>query len=204
MFLIAITKQEIAQSFDSVDIEELKIDNFIITSIVDNFLSKRIIEKNGFSIIESPLVSSDFNKIIFSKFSYNSIDNVFYASKSTISGRPIYYHLNPKGDFFCSTHISELRKAGVPIKENIGVLPEFFTYRIVIPPQTLYQDIKQLCSGDQFQIKPLNGKCVVQLLKSFDLPKINQNITSVKKASKEIQHLLSKSIERLSSQKEEI
>jgi asparagine synthetase B (glutamine-hydrolysing) len=97
-----------------------------------------------------------------------------------------------------------LRKAGVSIKENKDVLPEFFTYRIVMPPQTLYQDIKQLCSGDQFRIKLLNGKCVIQSVKSFDLPKINPNITSIKKASKEIQQLLSQSIEGLSSRKEEI
>lgn len=205
MFLVVITKNEITQNFDSVNIEESKINNFLITSITDNFLSKRIFEKNGFSIIESPLASSsDYNKIIFSKISYNHIENAFYISKSTISGRPIYYHLSPKGDFFCSTHISMLRKAGVPINENIDVLPEFFTYRIVMPPQTLYQNIKQLCSGDQFRIKLLNGKCVIQSVKSFDLPKINPNITSVKKASKEIQHLLSQSIERLSSKKEEI
>lgn len=205
MFFVAITKDEISQNFDSVDIEESRIDSFMITHITDNFLSKRIFGKNGFSIIESPLVTSrDTIEIIFSEFSHNSIENTFYISKSTISGRPVYYYLNPKGDFFCSTHISLLRKAGVPIKENREVLPEFFVYRIVMPPQTLYQDIKQLCNGDQFRIKLFNGKCVIQSVNSFDLPKINPNITSVKKASKEIKHLLSQSIEKLSSRKDEI
>lgn len=205
MFLVSITKDEIAQNFDSVDIEESKIDTFVFTSITDDFLSKRIFEKNGFSIIESPLIlKTDITKIIFSKFSYNTSEKTFYMSKSTISGRPIYYYLNPNNEFFCSTHISMLRKAGIPIKENIDVLPEFFTYRIVMPPQTLYQDIKQLCSGDQFQIKVINGKSVVQPVKSFNLPEKNQNITSVKGASKEIQHILSQTIESLSSRKEEI
>ena len=204
MFLVAITKDEISQNFDSVDIEESKIDAFIVTSITDNFLSKRIFEKNGFSIIESPLISSDINKIIFSKFSYNHIENVFHISKSTMSGRPIYYYLNPKGEFFCSTHISMLRSAGVPIEENTDVLPEFFTYRIVMPPQTLYQDIKQLSSGEHFRIKIVNGNCLVQPVKFFDLPEKNQNITSVQNASKEIKHLLSQSINNLSFRKEEI
>jgi len=204
MFLVAITRNEIAQNLDSVNIEESKIDNFIITVVTDNFLSKKSYEKNGFSIIESPLISSsDYSKIIFSKFSYNNIENTFYISKSTISGRPIYYHLSPKGEFFCSTHISMLRKAGVPIEENTDVLPEFFTYRIVMPPQTLYQDIKQLCSGDQFRITLLNGKCVIQPVNSFNLPKINPNITSIKKSSKELKYLLSQSIEKLSSRKKE-
>jgi asparagine synthase (glutamine-hydrolysing) len=205
MFLFAITKAEIAHNFDSVEIEESKMDTFIVTSITDNFLSKRICEKNGFSIFESPLISSsDVSKIIFSKFSYDAIENAFYISKSTISGRPIFYHLNSKGDFLCSTHISMLRKAGVPIKENIDVLPEFFTYRIVMPPRSLYKEIEQLCSGDQLRIKIFNGKCIIQPVKSFTLPTINQNITSIKNASKEIKLFLSQSIERLSSRKEEI
>jgi len=205
MFFVAITKNEIAQNFGSINIDEFKIENFVITSVIDDFLSERIFEKNGFSIIESPLVSlPDSSKIIFSKFSYNKIENSFYISKSTISGRPIYYHLNPKGDFFCSTHISMLRKAGVPINENKDVLPEFFTYRIVMPPHSLYKDIKQLCSGDQFRIKIFNGKSMIQPVKSFDLPKINQNITSVKNASKEIQYLLLQTIKSISSRKSEI
>jgi hypothetical protein len=75
MFLAAVTRDEIAQNFDSVDIEQSKMNKFIVTSITDNFLSKRIFEKNGFSIIESPLISeSDSSKIIFSKFSYNNIE----------------------------------------------------------------------------------------------------------------------------------
>lgn len=205
MFFVSITKDVIAQNFDDVDLEEFILDTKIVTTVIDNFLSKRIFEKDGFSIIESPLVSSPENsKIIFSKFSYNNVEKVFYISKSTISGRSIYTYLNSKGDFFCSTHISMLRKAGVPISENRDVLPEFFTYRIVMPPQTLYQDIKQLCSGDYIRIKFENGKCVIQHVKSFELPKINPNLTSVKIASKEIQDLLSQSIEPLSSRKEEI
>jgi asparagine synthetase B (glutamine-hydrolysing) len=97
-----------------------------------------------------------------------------------------------------------LRKAGVPIKENIDVLPEFFTYRIVMPPQTLYHNIKQMFSGDQLRIKILNGKSIVQLVNSFDLPCINKDIKSVKRETKEIHHLLSKTIERLSSEKEDV
>jgi asparagine synthase (glutamine-hydrolysing) len=205
MFFISITKDEILQNFDRVDIQESKIDKFRITSITDDFLSKRILEKNGFSIIESPLVSSlEPNKIIFSKFSYRDGENVFYLSKSTISGRPIYYHINQAGEFFCSTHISMLRKAGVPIKENTDVLPEFFTFRIVMPPETLYQNIKQLGSGDQLRVDISNGKCAIQFVETFDLSKVNTDITSARTASIEVQNLLSQSIERLSSQKEDV
>jgi len=205
MFLVTITKNEIAQNFDSDKIEESKKDNFIITSITDNVLSRRVFEKNGFSIIESPLISSsDYSKINFTKFSYNALENAFYISKNTMSGRPIYYHLHPNGDFYCSTHISMLRKTGVQIKENNSVLPEFFTYRIVMPPRTMYQDIAQLCNGDTYRIKPENGKCIIQPVKYFNVPKINKDITSIKIASKEIQQLLSQVIKSISSRREEI
>jgi asparagine synthase (glutamine-hydrolysing) len=205
MFLVSITKDEIAQNFDSKYTEESRMGSYRITTIIDNFLSKKIFEKNGFSIIESPLISStDYFKIIFSKCEYNSIENVFYITKSSISGRPIYYYVNEKGEFFCSTHISFLRRAGVPIKENTDVLPEFFTYRIVMAPNTLYKDIKQLCSGDCFRIIVSNGKCNLQSIKSFSLPEINSDISSINKASKEIKDLLSQSIIKLASIKENI
>ncbi len=204
MFFVSITKDEIAQNFDSKTVEENRIGGFILTSVTDNFLSKRIIEKNGFSIIESPINSVDTEKIIFSKFSYNQTENAFYISKPMISGRPIYYHINLKGDFFCSTQISMLRKAGVLIQENTEALPEFFTYRIVMPPRTLFFDIQQLCSGDQLRIKYLNDKFTLQIIKSFNLLNKNYHIVSIKEAAKEVKYLLSQSIERLSNRKDEV
>jgi len=205
MFFISLTKNEISQNFDAFNIEETKVNGFIYTSIIDNFLSKRVFEKNGFSIIESPLKQGpDEQKIIFSKIHYNPEKTKLSLSKSTISGRPIYYYLNSNNEFFCSTHIATLRKAGVPIKENTKALPEFFTYRIVMPPRTLFKDINQLCSGDELQISMTNEKSIIQHTKSFNIPEKNHHITSVKEATKEIQYILSQTIEHLSPQTQEI
>jgi asparagine synthase (glutamine-hydrolysing) len=204
MFLIAITKDEISQKFDSVGIEELKLNSFILTSIVDNFLSTRISEEKDYSIEESPFArSSNLHKNIFFKFNYNYLTNTFDIFKPTISGRPIYYHLNNKGEFFCSTHISMLRKAGVPINENLDVLSEFFVYRIVIPPNTLYRDIKQLCSGDHYLLKIVNEKCELKRLSSFNLPEKKQNLKSINDAVKELKRLLSQTLENLNLKKED-
>ena len=95
---------------------------------------------------------------------------VLTSQKSTISGRPIYYHINSAGEFFCSTHISLLRSAGVPIQENTDVLPEFFVYRFVMPPNTLYKDIFQLFTGDQLQIKIENNKATISGISHYIPP----------------------------------
>jgi len=159
MFLVAVTKSEIAHNFQSFNVEEFKINSFIATVVTDKFLSKCIPEPNGFSVTESPLISfPNSRNIVFSQANYDKNDNVFRIIRSTISGRPIYYHTNSRGEFFCSTHISLLRNARVPIEENAEVLPEFFIYRYVMPPNTLYKDIYHLLIGSQLQVVALNGR----------------------------------------------
>ena len=162
MFLLAITKDEIAQNFQSVKMEEFNIHGLKITIVTDKFLSDIISEPNGFSLIESPLISSPrYRDIIFSQITFDSEKDILKVFKSTISGRPVYYHFNNKGEFFCSTHINMLRYAGVSIEENSTVLPEFFVYRFVMPPQTLFKDINTLMMGNRLFIKLINNKCKI-------------------------------------------
>jgi asparagine synthetase B (glutamine-hydrolysing) len=171
MFFISITKNGVAQNFQSARIEEFNLHSSKVTVITDNFLSDFITEPDGFSIIESPLIStSDFQNSIFLKVSYDKKNDRINIFKSTISGRQIYYHINQAGEFFCSTHISLLRIAGIPIKENTDVLPEFFVYRFVMPPNTLYKDIYQLSPGDQLQIKIEHDKATISNITHYIPP----------------------------------
>jgi len=206
MFLVAITKHEIAHNFQSANVDEFKINSSIVTIVTDNFLSKFISEPNGFSIIESPLISSPkFRKIVFSQVDYNKNHNIFTIFRSTISGRAIYYYIDSKGNFFCSTHISMLRTAGVPIKENTEVLPEFFVYRCVLPPQTLFRNIKQLVAGSRLHIKLVNGKCRVVCIDKYNPPiaSINNN-KSIETISEHALALLNESIQALSPCKDRL
>lgn len=203
MFLIAITKNEISQNFQNINCEELKINPFLITVITDNFLSKYISTENGFSVIESPFLSKlDFNNIIFCQCTFNN--NSLKLTQSIISGRPIYYTINSKGDFYCSTHISLLRKAGVAIEENSNVLPEFFIYRHIMPPNTLYKNIKKILIGGQLHIDLKNDKCTVKSVSHYNLIKMNQEIKSTTKSSIKIYNYLLESIKRLEVGKDEI
>jgi len=208
MFLLAITNEEIAFTLQSqsYEINDFKIDSSVVTIVTDNFLSKFISDENGFSLIESPLLSHhNFSDIIFSQVTYTKNSNSFEILKSTISGRPIYYHIDSKGNFFCSTHISMLRKSGVLIEENTAVLPEFFYYRYVMPPATLYKNIRQLLVGSHLIIKLENGKCKIVRDEFYIPPRPNEkeagNIDSI---SNSALSLLNDSIQDLSPCKDRI
>jgi asparagine synthetase B (glutamine-hydrolysing) len=160
-------------------------------------LSDFISEADGFSVVESPLIGTpDFRNIIFSKVSYDGKSDSLSIFKSTVSGRPIYYHINPNGEFFCSTHISLLRSAGVPIAENVDVLPEFFVFRFVMSPNTLYKDIFQLCSGDHLQLKIENNKVMLSRILNYTPPEPN-NKDNINVIIEQTLNLLNKSIKIL-------
>ena len=71
---------------------------------------------------------------------------------SNMFGLPLYYTVDKHGRFFCATHISLLKSAGVEIAENRDVLPEFFVYRCVMPPHTLYKDIRRILHAGSIEL----------------------------------------------------
>ena len=99
--------------------------------------------------------------------------------RSTMAGRPVYYHLNRDGELFCSSHISTLRKVGVPIEENGEVLPEFFVYRYVMPPRTLFKNIYQVHTGGHVWLKHRNGRYETAKVDRY-YPPIPENGNSTK------------------------
>jgi asparagine synthetase B (glutamine-hydrolysing) len=194
MFFVALTKKGITWKSSTGIIEEFPVHSWKATVVTDRFLSEYFPEKNGFSIIESPLISTpDPHSAIFSKVTYDTTKDSLTIFKSTISGRPIYYHVTPNGEFFCSTHISLLRAAGVPIEENRDVLPEFFVFRFVIPPNTLYKNTYQLFSGDQLTIRLKNEKYRIFDIKQF-IPLKPERTNDIDTLSKHALSFLNKSI----------
>ncbi len=181
MFLLAITNSDITDRMGSYHLEEFRIHSARLTIIFDDFLSKVIPNDDGFSVIESPLVAyQDPEEIVLSQVKYIKEKGILEIHKPLISGRPIYYHLDPKGNFYCSTHISMLRQAGVNILENTLALPEFLAFRYVMAPQTLYKEIQELAVGSQLNIRIDNGKCIIESITDFDPPEINANLCLVK------------------------
>jgi asparagine synthase (glutamine-hydrolysing) len=71
---------------------------------------------------------------------------------SSMLGLPLYYTVDRRGDFYCSTHIKLLREVGVEIAENRDALPEFFIYRCVMPPTTLYKGIRRILHAGSVEL----------------------------------------------------
>jgi asparagine synthetase B (glutamine-hydrolysing) len=206
MFLLAITKEGISQNFNSMKVEEFNIHSLKVTIIIDKFLSEYMSEPDGFTILESPLISSfNIRDIIFSQITYQKNKETLAVDKPHSSGRPVYYHINHHGEFFCSTHISMLRTAGVPIIENTSALPEFFIYRYVMPPKTLYKNINQLTSGCKLLIKLISGKWkIVNEIQYNPFSTTNQDVNSTDIVAKDAINLLEDSLKKLLPKKERL
>lgn len=204
MFLISFTKDGIAQNFQSGTTEEFPLHSWKVTILTDSFLSEYFSEEDGFSVVESPLVKSHGSAhLVFSKVHYDRKKNTLTVDRSTISGRPVFYHINRKREFFCSTHISLLRSAGVPIMENRDVLPEFFVFRFVMAPNTLYKDIYQLSSGENVQIKIESDTTHISRIESYN-PTEPINSGNLSTITDETLRLLNTSIQLLEPQKKNI
>ncbi len=207
MFLFAITKAPISKGFRSYNFKEISLNSFTVSIVTDDFFSKYFSTQTGFNIVESPLIpSSNFTDIIYSEVRYIEKNDTFDIYNSVLSGRPVYYQINSNGDFFCSTHISHLKRAGVSIEENYNVLPEFFVYRFIMPPQTLYKNIKQLPPGNLLNVNPTSDKCSIIEAEQYN-PLAGRNdveVDSLHEISGKTLELLHQSIGKLAPVKDKI
>jgi asparagine synthetase B (glutamine-hydrolysing) len=66
--------------------------------------------------------------------------------KSHSCNRPLYY-LNNESMFFSSSHLQRFTDNGLRIELDQRALPEFYVYRFIMPPRTLFEDIYYLPGG---------------------------------------------------------
>jgi len=197
MFLLSITKSSLS-SFRSYKFEEFNLPRRKLTIVTDNFLSKIFSEEDSTSVIESPLISCCNSKeLVLTGAKYDNKNSILEIYKPLISGRSIYYHLDSKGDFYCSTHISMLREAGIKIDENNALIPEFFVFRFIMPPQTYYKNIYQINAGSHLRINLKKDKIIIKIINDFNPPSPRLLPSQVDNYSEEILRLLSNSIQPL-------
>ncbi len=72
-------------------------------------------------------------------------------------GRPCYYAYDD-GAFYCASSLRALRHLGLPLRPDEEVLPEFFAYRLIVPPRTLLRNVQKLGAGECLQIDLGNGR----------------------------------------------
>jgi len=165
MFLIAVTKNPLQDRFHNVDciVNQTRVDSLFATIIIDRFLSHYYATATGFSIVESPPTDRQGSQsAVLSEVTFVETSHELSVFTPTYSGRPLYYHLNHLDEFYCATHISLLKTAGVPVEENTAVLPEVLAYRYVTPPTTLYKNISHLPFGSTLPISITNGQCHIR------------------------------------------
>lgn len=131
------------------------------TVVTDDWLSRLRILENGFTVVKSPPANEHAAGQIepFFELNYDDSRHTVTLHLQPMCGTTMYYYISSRGDFVCSTHISLLRQAGVPIEENVEALPEFFVYRFVMPPQTLYKDIFSLPFGAHLTFEMARDGC---------------------------------------------
>lgn len=76
------------------------------------------------------------------------------------AGSAVYYHGGGDGDFACASRIELLREVGVPFEEDAARLPDYFRYRYLTPPYTLFRDIRQLAKA-RLRVRVTAGRCHV-------------------------------------------
>lgn len=74
------------------------------------------------------------------------------VSKSLMFGLPIYYIASDSA-FVVSTHVRFLRRCGITLEEDSRTLPEYFVYRYVAPPKTLYKGVKCIPIGGTLRFR---------------------------------------------------
>ena len=206
VFGIAITDKPL-ETIKSADVKHFEQNNRFFVVRADDLFTKLQWTMDGFQISESAIPVKDQKEddeyATLSKIVVDTKNETIDVYNPTILGRSIYYHNNGR-NFYCSTHISFLRDVDVPIEENTAVLPEFFVYRYVMPPNTLYKGIKKTIFGEELRFAFANGK--VALIKSSRfIPTISKTTeSSVQDYSRKVEKLLTNSIKSLKPAKSNV
>lgn len=68
------------------------------------------------------------------------------VSRPLLFGLPIYYVVSDS-ELLLSTHVRLLQQAGIRLEDNPNVLPEYFVYRYITPPKTLFLNVSCIPIG---------------------------------------------------------
>ena len=98
----------------------------------------------GFRYVEGPPSASSRPH---TEICYDERTRSVELRASPEAGTTIYYYTSTEDGLFCASLVFLLHTAGVPIAENTSLLPDYFVYRYVTPPATLFKDIQQLAKA---------------------------------------------------------
>ena len=157
MLFVALTQSSILHRLPGGLARESRVSlNWLLSWVTDDFVSQWSMAEGETAVWESLLGHPNNRRdgVSFVEARFSPAQQVLRVIKSSVSGRPVYYSVNSRNEFFLSTHIALLRQAGVPIEDDPEALPELLVYRTMAPPRTLYRGIRQM---------GMAGSMVVQL-----------------------------------------
>ena len=153
MFFFSLTRSSIHEDLEIPLISEINSLSYVVTVASPDPTVTCDPSSDGFTVKGYTLLSAPpALKEPLLEIECSHRRGAVVVRKSSLCGLPLYYHINDDGEFFCSTHIALLRKAGVDILEDSEVLAEFFVYRCVMPPSTLYKGIKRIQHGGTIEV----------------------------------------------------
>ena len=147
MLFVALTRSGVIELLPARSARQFAVaPGWFLTCMTDDFLSRLSVSEDEIVVAESLHAGSENRDqdVAFVTARFLSSRQTLEICKSTASGRPVYYSLNSRGEFFLSSHVAWLRQAGVRIEEDPSALPELLAYRTVAPPRTLFRGVRQI------------------------------------------------------------
>ena len=97
----------------------------------------------------------DVNNDLLSLVVIDSNEEKAILFRNLTNSRPVFYHAG-EDVLYVSTHMRLLKKYGAPMVPDDSVLPEYYTYRILVAPRTFCRDVYRL-SGGELKVLDLSG-----------------------------------------------
>jgi len=97
-----------------------------------------------------------------------------------------------------------LRKAGVVIEENTEALPEFFVYRYVMPPVTLYKNIIKLTFESRLFVGLVGGKWTIKSIDRYVPPEEDRHADSLANIEERVRHYLYQAVDALNTNRDRL
>ena len=93
----------------------------------------------------------------------NTRDGGIEVYRSRSCSRPVYF-CNGAADIICTSHLQLMKDGGISLELNQEMIPEFFVYRFIMPPETLFKNIQYLPGGWRLSANVITEKIDLQSL----------------------------------------
>ena len=173
MFAIALSRTVIPTDLDGFRVEHFDAGALKLT-VASDAPARLDVHADGFRLVVSPITSEDDTPgLPFVEADFDRARGTLELHRTLIATAPLYYYHGPGGEFICGTGIRLLRELGVPLEEETKRLPEFFTHRRVLPPNTLFRGVLSLEAGSSLVVRTAGSESAVLQESRYAVPRMD-------------------------------